>query len=177
MDAKVTTPPEFRRGCRFIHAIRSGDAVFQQIMNFLKGDEPQGKKPDDLRVAIAMLLFEAAHRDDTFAPEESAVIERLLTEKFDLTAEQCAQLMASCQERISKTVQLHPYTHEIFERMDPEDRIRFIEMLWEVVYADGVLDPEEDALIRRIGGLIYVDDRDRVLARQRVLARLERQKQ
>ena len=40
-----------------------------------------------------------------------------------------------------------------------------------MAYADGVLDPEEDLLIRRIAGLIYVTDRDRVLARQRVLAR------
>jgi uncharacterized tellurite resistance protein B-like protein len=46
-------------------------------------------------------------------------------------------------------------------------------MLWDVAYADGVLDPEEDLLIRRIAGLIYVDDRERVLARQRVLARRE----
>ena len=46
-------------------------------------------------------------------------------------------------------------------------------MLWDVAYADGVLDPEEDLLIRRIAGLIYVSDRDRVLARQRVLARKE----
>jgi uncharacterized tellurite resistance protein B-like protein len=45
-------------------------------------------------------------------------------------------------------------------------------MLWEVAYADGVLDPEEDLLIRRISGLMYVEDRERVLARQRVAARL-----
>jgi uncharacterized tellurite resistance protein B-like protein len=56
--------------------------------------------------------------------------------------------------------------------MDPAERIQLIEMLWEVVYADGVLDSEEDALIRRIAGLIYVEDRDRVLARKRVLERM-----
>jgi uncharacterized tellurite resistance protein B-like protein len=48
-------------------------------------------------------------------------------------------------------------------------------MLWEVAYADGVLDPEEDALIRKIGGLIYITDRDRMLARKRVLERMGRQ--
>ena len=56
--------------------------------------------------------------------------------------------------------------------MQPSERIQLIEMLWEVAYADGVLDPEEDALIRRIGSLIYITDRDRVLAKHRVLARL-----
>jgi uncharacterized tellurite resistance protein B-like protein len=47
-------------------------------------------------------------------------------------------------------------------------------MLWEVVYARGNLTPEEDALIRKVAGLLYVSDRDRGLARQRVLHRLGR---
>jgi uncharacterized tellurite resistance protein B-like protein len=57
--------------------------------------------------------------------------------------------------------------------MDPQQRIVLIEMLWEVAYADGVLDPEEDVLLRRVAGLIYVSDADRVAARQRVLQRLQ----
>ena len=48
-------------------------------------------------------------------------------------------------------------------------KIRMLEMLWEVAYVDGELDPAEDMLIRRIAGLIHVEDRDRVLAKQRVL--------
>lgn len=145
--------------------------MFHQLMNFLKSAEPARKAPD-LRTAVAILLLEAAHRDDTFTSEERAVIERLLMAKFALSKEECAQLLASCEETIARMVQLHPYTHAVFEQMDPEERINLIEMLWEVAYADGVLDPEEDALIRRLGGLIYVTDRDRMLARQRVLSRL-----
>jgi uncharacterized tellurite resistance protein B-like protein len=140
-------------------------------MNFLKSPSPESKQPD-LRTAVAVLLLEAAHRDDEFAPEECAAIERLLMAKFSLSKEECSQLLAACEETTAQMVQLHPYTHAVFEQMDPEERIGFIEMLWEVAYADGVLDPEEDALIRRLGGLIYVTDRDRILARQRVLARL-----
>jgi len=59
--------------------------------------------------------------------------------------------------------------------MTPQERIDLIEMLWEVAYADGVLDPEEDHLIRRIGKLVYVEDRERVHARQRVLARIKQE--
>jgi uncharacterized tellurite resistance protein B-like protein len=139
-------------------------------MDFLIDPAP-ARKPPDLRVAVAVLLLEAAYRDDTFAPEERAVIERLLMQKFSLSKEECAELLASCEATIARMVQLHPYTHAIFEQMPPAERIELIEMLWEVAYADGVLDPEEDALIRRVGGLIYVTDRDRMLARQRVLER------
>jgi uncharacterized tellurite resistance protein B-like protein len=130
------------------------------------------RPPQDLRVAVAMLLIEAACRDDVFGPKERTVIARLLTEKFALSESECTELLRSAEAASSSIVQLHPYTRAVFEQMSPEERIHLIEMLWEVAYADGVLDPEEDALIRRIGALIYVTDRDRVLARHRVLARL-----
>lgn len=144
-------------------------------MKFLKGDEPDTRRPDELRMAVAVLLVEAAHRDDQFGPEERETIERLLTEKFALSESDCDQLISAGEATTARMVQLHPYTHAIFEQMDPEERIQLVEMLWEVAYADGVLDPEEDALIRKIGGLIYITDRDRMLARKRVLERMGRQ--
>jgi uncharacterized tellurite resistance protein B-like protein len=66
---------------------------------------------------------------------------------------------------------LHGHTSQIAQTMSLEERVQLIEMLRDVAYADGVLDPEEDPLIRRIAGLNCVTDRDRVLARQRVLVR------
>jgi uncharacterized tellurite resistance protein B-like protein len=125
-----------------------------------------------LRIAVAVLLLEAAHQDGEFTPDERAVIERLLTVKFTLSKDECAQLLAACEATSASLVQLYPYTNAIAARTTPEERLQLIEMLWEVVYADGVLDPEEDALIRRLGTLIHVDDRDRMLARQRVLSRI-----
>lgn len=145
--------------------------MFHQLMNFLK--TPEAKPPADLKVAVAVLLIEAAMRDDSFAPEERAAIARILRESFGLAKDEASQLLAVAEGRVREMVQLHPYTHAIFEQMAPEERVHFIEMLWEVAYADGVLDPEEDAMIRKIAGLIYVEDRDRVLARQRVLARMK----
>ena len=53
-----------------------------------------------------------------------------------------------------------------------EERIELIEMIWEVVYADGELHDYEANLLRRLGGLLYVSDRERGDARKRVLARL-----
>ncbi len=144
--------------------------MFDKLKDFLASHETQSPHPD-LRTAIGVLLIEAAHRDDHFDPVERAAIVRLLSAKFALSPEECAQLTATCEATVAKLVQLHPYTQAIFENMSAEERIEVIEMLWEVAYADGVLDPEEDVLIRRVAGLIDVTDRDRVLARQRVLAR------
>ena len=89
-----------------------------------------------------------------------------------VSAEEAATLLAAAEKTCRDSVQLHPHTSAVAEQMTAEERIHFFEMMWEVAYADGVLDPEEDALIRRMVNLIHITDRDRVLARQRVLARL-----
>ena len=131
---------------------------------------PQRAVPD-LRLSVAVLLLEAARQDDSFDARERAVILKLLAARFDLSESECEKLIAAAQSHAAELVQLHGHTSAIAEAMTPHQRVDLIEMLWDVAYADGVLDPEEDLLIRRIAGLIYVDDRERVMARQRVLAR------
>jgi uncharacterized tellurite resistance protein B-like protein len=149
-----------------------GSAMFfDQLMSLFKCPEPEADAAGDLRIAVAILLLEAAHRDEHFDPEERATIERLLTERFSLSQDECARLMEASEAASARNVQLYPYTQAVFQHMTPEERVGFVEMLWEVVYADGVLDPEEDALIRKLGGLIYVTDRERMLAKKRVLER------
>jgi uncharacterized tellurite resistance protein B-like protein len=147
--------------------------MFDALLRVLSADEPS--HPSDLRSSVAVLLLEAAHQDDVFDARERAVIERLLTSRFCLSQEECLALIKSAELRAAAMVQLHDHTSEIAARMTPLERIDLIEMLWEVAYADGVLDPEEDLLIRRVAGLIYVSDRDRVLARQRVVVRRNQQ--
>ena len=58
------------------------------------------------------------------------------------------------------------YTKKIKQNWDIEKRIEVIEMLWKVCLVDSVLEPYEDMLIRRISGLIYVDDKNRNLAKK-----------
>jgi len=140
--------------------------MFASLQRLLAAPQPQ---EPDLRLAVAILLLEAARQDDVFDARERGAIEMLLTRRFDLSKDECHALMAAAETRARHMTQLHGTTADIAAGMSPEERIGLIEMLWDVAYADGVLDPEEDLLIRRIAGLIYVSDRDRVLARQRVM--------
>ena len=145
--------------------------MFDRIVKLLSEPSPP-KDRDGLQIAIAVLLVEAARMDDHFDLAERQVIERLLADKFDLSPEQTRELVDRAVETDDRSNQLYPFTRLAVERMDPAQRVGLIEMLWEVVYADGVLDPEEDSLLRRIAGLIYVSDADRVAARIRVAQRL-----
>jgi uncharacterized tellurite resistance protein B-like protein len=148
--------------------------MLAQIRKFLTAPDTATKTADQLQIAVAVLLVEAARMDDRFDSAERGAIERVLGEKFELSAESTRELLALAEATADTTHQLHPFTRMAVERMTPQERIRLVEMLWEVAYADGVLDPEEDALLRRVAGLIYVSDADRVAARQRVLQRLEK---
>ena len=72
----------------------------------------------------------------------------------------------------AETLDLHRWAQSIKNAYSEEERIALIEKMWEVVYADGVLDDYEANLLRRVAGLIYVPDRQSGEARQRVMSRL-----
>jgi uncharacterized tellurite resistance protein B-like protein len=150
--------------------------MFDRIVKLLSDPAPPIDR-DGLQIAVAVLMVEAARMDDHFDDVERKVIERLLAQKFQLSPDQTRELVRKAVETGDRSNQLYPFTRLAVERMDPAQRVGLIEMLWEVAYADGVLDPEEDALLRRIAGLIYVSDVDRAAARIRVVERLAKQRQ
>jgi uncharacterized tellurite resistance protein B-like protein len=147
--------------------------MIDRLLNFLTGNEAPAAEPgpDELQLAVAALLIEAARMDDNFDAGERATIERLLAARFDLAPETVHALVESAEQKVSDTTQYFPFTHEITKRLSTEQRVDIIEMMWEVAYADGVLDPHEDMLLRQIAGLIHVPDRDRGEARKRALER------
>ena len=110
--------------------------------------------------------------DNDFDAAERAAIERLLADKFKLAAGEAHRLIEQAEQAVRDSSQMFPFTREICERISHDDRAHIIEMLWRVAYADGVLDPYEDMLLRRIAGLIHVTDRERGEARQRALEQI-----
>jgi len=147
--------------------------MIDRLLNFLTGMEAPAaeQKADELELAVAALLIEAARMDDDFDDAERATIERLLAERFDLAPDDVRALVAAAEQKVQNTAQYFPFTREITKRLSMEQRVGIIEMLWEVAYADGVLDPHEDMLLRQIAGLIHVPDRERGLARKRAIDR------
>lgn len=147
--------------------------MFDHILDLLMpGAAPRAET--DIHIAVAALLVEAARMDDDFDPAERAAIRGVLAKRFALDAASVDRLIASAEHAADRSSALYRFTRVVAERFDAAARVGMIEMLWEVAYADGVLDPDEDALIRRIAGLIFVEDHERGAARKRVLDRLDR---
>lgn len=146
--------------------------MLDKLFSLLKGDEPAASsRYDDLQLAVAALLVEAAWRDDVFDQGERDTIEQVLTGHFGISPDEARELIAAVEAQ-GRAGHLFGFTSKVVKAWGEEDRVKLIEMLWEVAYADGVLDPHEDALIRKVAGLVYVTDQERGFARKRVRQRL-----
>lgn len=133
---------------------------------------PSPHSVEEKHIAAVALLLEAATLDGHFGEPEQAAIRRIAASRFDLNEDEVTTLFDLARQRHESTNQLFAFTHQIKQSYAPQERMEVMEMLWEVVYADGVLHDYEANLMRRIGGLIYVSDLDRGNARKRVMARL-----
>ena len=132
-----------------------------------------GHSHEELRIAAAALMVEAAQLDDNFDAQERDKIRELVAERFELGAEEGDSLIEAAEARVAESSQLHGFTRVIKAKFSLEERIDLMEMLWEVVYADGELHHYEANLMRRLAGLLHVSDRDVGAARKRAQERLE----
>ena len=145
--------------------------MIDRLIKLLAGEEQPSTETasDDLELAVAALLVEAAHMDTAFDATERSTIERLLAERFELDHGAVQALIAEAERKVQAGHQLFPFTNEICKQLSPEVRIEIIEMLWRVSHADGHIEKHEEQLIQRIAGLLHVSDRDRVRLKLKVV--------
>ncbi len=127
---------------------------------------------DPVRLACAALLTRAAWLDGHLSESEEAAVERAMVERFVLKPDDVRTILAEAEEDLARSVDIYRYTRALRVAFDEKERIELLEMLWEVVHADGVVHAYEAQLMRRLAGLLYVEDRDSGAARKRALARL-----
>jgi uncharacterized tellurite resistance protein B-like protein len=136
--------------------------------------DPGPGRPADPNLDAAVLLVEAARMDETISEAERTRILELVETRLGLDAEAARSLVAEAERITEGAAPWQSYTASLKDRLDYDERVALVEMLWEVVYADGELHDLESSLLRRVAGLLYVSDRDRGAARLRVIERLER---
>ncbi len=150
--------------------------MIDRIRNLILGS---GAKVGDLSVneepeaAAAALLVEAALIDGEFDDAERKTISELLATRFGLSATEVESLIIEAESKVFDAVELFGFAKRAKDVFDHEARIDLIEMLWEVVYADGIVHDYEANLVRRLSGLLHVSDRDSGAARKRVTQRLD----
>ncbi len=129
---------------------------------------------DETKLAhtVAALLVEAAMADGDIEEIEHAHIRHMLVTQLDLSADDAEAMLYDSVAAHEKRVEIHSLTRRIRDDTDAADRSVILEMIWMVVLADGNLDAHESQLMRRLAGLLFVDDVESGLAARRARHRL-----
>lgn len=131
-----------------------------------------GRQPapgEELRLAAAAILVEAALTDGEEDTRELDEIRRALGEHFGLDAGEVDRLVAQATRVARDSVDWNRFTRVLKQGFEAGERLWIMEKLWTVVLADGELHAWEDTLVRQVASLLAIDDRDRALARRRAL--------
>ena len=138
-------------------------------------DETVAPKGDhDWAETLAGLLIEAAMADGVLDQDERASISHALTSQLDLSEKEVATIIDSAIVAHEDRIEIHSLVRTIRSEADAEDRIAIMEMAWMAVLADGQMHEYEAQLMRRLAGLLFVEDVDSGRAAKRARARLGR---
>ena len=129
---------------------------------------------DETKLArtVAALLVEAAMADGDIDEIEYAHIRHMLVTQLDLSADDADAMLNESVALHDDRIEIHSLTRHIRNDTEAADRLVILEMVWMVVLADGSLDVHESQLMRRLAGLLFVDDVESGLAAQRARHRL-----
>lgn len=154
--------------------------MFEGFKDFLRTigvDEALGlvepTRADDPRVAAAALLFHVGEADGAITPVELESLKAALAEEFGLEDAEAERIAEAGREADHDAVDLYRFTNVLKNKLDEAARIRFVEILWDVTYADGAVHELEDNTIWRVADLLGVSTRDRMIGKHHAARRRE----
>lgn len=127
-----------------------------------------GFAEDDYRLATAALLIHVANVDGKIEPPERQRLRELIEERFGLDEAATTRLIERAEQSDKEAVDFFHFTNVLKRSLDDDGRHKIIEMMWDVVFADGEVTEFEENVVWRIAALLGVSNRDRVMLRQKV---------
>ena len=122
---------------------------------FFKSKETTNKNSDLIKVAA--LLIHAAKIDENFSKGEEAIIRQALLQ-IGANNENLEKIFADGKKIEENSNQILEFTKEV-KNMEENDKIKIIETLWKIIYSNNEADIYETSLMRRLGGLLYIDSK------------------
>ncbi|MGI9382467.1 MAG: TerB family tellurite resistance protein [Methyloligellaceae bacterium] len=126
---------------------------------------------DELQLAATALLVHATVVDGEVEESERTRLKAVLENHYDLSSSEANRLIAVAEKKEQEAVDLYGFTRVLSRRLDGEGRQKVVEMLWEIVMADGVVHEFEANLVWRAAELLGVSARDRIRIRKIVEGR------
>ena len=147
--------------------------MLDSLKNFLADLTGGQKHParfeeNDYRLAAAAMMIHASTIDGTMKGAERDKLHAVLKERFSLDDRATEELIDVGTLAENESVDLYHFTSLINRSLDEAGRLGIVEMMWQVVFADGRVNEFEDNLMWRAADLLGVSSRDRIELRRRV---------
>tara|TARA_B100001029_G_C14994855_1_gene414344 strand:+ start:710 stop:1126 length:417 start_codon:yes stop_codon:yes gene_type:complete len=111
----------------------------------------------DIFIKIACLLVHAAKIDEIYTDKERDIIKKTIL-NLGIEKNEIEKILNEAENIESNSNQLLEFTREI-KQLKQEDKIKIVESLWEIIYSDDQSDIYEANLMRRLTGLLYLDNK------------------
>ena len=146
------------------------DGLRQFIADVVSPAAHPEQKFDDrgYRLAATALLIHVISLDGEPSDIEKRKLHSLLESRFGLDPGTADKLIESATLVEGEAVDLYHFTSVIMRAVDEAGRLRIVEMMWELVYADGQVSEFEDNVVWRAADLLGVSSRDRINLKHRV---------
>jgi len=123
-------------------------------------ENQEEKEKNIINNACAALLIETALADKVFNMEEIDSMKKTLREVYGIDEKDLDELISESEKKVSESTSLYEYTRLINDLCDYQDKLKLIQNLWAIAFADKHLDKYEEYLIRKISDLLYVSHSD-----------------
>ena len=143
--------------------------LFRKKISYPNKNIDRDTQDNKIIEAVAVLLLRAASIDGNKDEVEILAIKRLLKKQFDLGDDEIEILLSSAAKEEEKSVDLYKWSKIINDNFSKEKKHIVFSMMCEIIIADGLIDPFESSLIRRLSGLLYISDKEAGFIRKKIL--------
>ena len=150
--------------------------MFQSFKDFLTEitHAPQADSPAEgaqrVQLAAAVLMVEVVRADGRMDASERAAALAALRRRFDLAPEALGALLDQAQDSARSAYDYQQFTSRINDAFNHDDKVRLVEALWQIAYADAHIDANENHAINKIAGLLHVTHGEYIAAKMRAKA-------
>lgn len=133
---------------------------------FSNGDQSDGTDQEAMALAAAVLMFEVSRADGEVDPLELETLSHWLKTELGMSNDTAQNLTETAQEVAENAISLQRFTRTLCEELDIDKRRHLVEYCWRIALVDNELDAHERHTIRKIAGLLYLNDKDIILAKE-----------
>ena len=137
---------------------------FKKIFQNEESEDPIIEDKTSTKACVALIL-ETCMADEILDESELMALKNTLQKDFQINEDEIDELIDLAKDNVEDSTSLYEFTRDINDNFDAAERVKLIESMWKIAYADGNIDKYEEHIIRKVSNLIYVAHSDFIKAK------------